>query len=111
MRWGPHSGKWGRLTPRMAQLVRKRDKSCVDCGAPGEAIHHIRYRMGEGNRGEFADPDDVVLLCNACHGTRSRDRSQGLPTKARGRLGDIEINKVREAELRFWILIDNGGGN
>lgn len=110
MRWGVHSDKWGRLTPRMAQLIRKRDRKCVDCGAPGEAVHHIRYRMGEENRGEFADPDDVMLVCNACHGVRHRDRTQGLPTRTKGRLGEIGITKVREAELKFWILIDAPAG-
>jgi 5-methylcytosine-specific restriction endonuclease McrA len=106
MRWGPRNAYWGRLTPRMSRLVRQRDKFCVDCGLQGDVIHHIIYRMGEGNRGEFADPSDVVLLCDACHGIRHREKSQGMPTHEKGRLGTIDISKVRQADLAFWNLIE-----
>jgi 5-methylcytosine-specific restriction protein A len=60
----------------------KRNRECVNCGAPATDLHHIT-RMADGGTD---DDGNLEPLCHACHSrlTAQRDGGWGRVPEARG---------------------------
>ena len=56
-RWTRMRNAWMRAYPR-----------CVDCGRPGEEVHHIVPRAVAPNR--VHDDTNIETLCKECHARR-----------------------------------------
>lgn len=54
---------------------------CADCGLPGRDVHHLTYR-----RLGHEHPDDLVVLCRACHDRRHAAPSDDVVTATLDRL-------------------------
>ena len=61
-RWTTMRNAWMRAHPR-----------CVDCGRPGEEVHHIIPRAVAPNR--VHDDTNIETLCRQCHASRHGKRA------------------------------------
>ena len=48
---------------RLRAEVIERDGCCMECGAPGEEVHHIISRRYD----DAWDVRNMIFLCKACH--------------------------------------------
>lgn len=73
----------------LRQEVIERDRVCMDCGGPGEEVHHIlpRSRFGKHGKEKLWALKNLVLLCVRCHqlsnggaGAHTRERRQAHMT-------------------------------
>ena len=59
------------FTDELKQIIRKRDKACVLCGACNGTlhVHHINYDKHN------CSPTNLVALCNSCHSRTNSNRT------------------------------------
>lgn len=66
-----------KITPEVAEEVRKRDKHCVICPRPIQEIHHVFYWLMAQYDEWRNNADRLVWLCTTCH---DKLHARGLKT-------------------------------
>jgi len=57
--------------------IRSRDKICVDCGLPGEDVHHIDDDRSNNN------DNNLQYLCKGCHNSKRTTKRFNKPNYMR----------------------------